>query len=119
MLNLAIQKSKMSKTIELKADNPEVIANVGNKLGYSFNEHISVGYWAEFEIEDESIIRHSGTDTVYNSPESMKEPGMPGADAAKTTFFFEAISTGTSLLIVRNIFRGEIENEYKFRITVS
>jgi hypothetical protein len=44
---------------------------------------------------------------------------MSGADAAKTTFFFEAISTGTSLLIVRNIFRGEIENEYKFRITVS
>jgi hypothetical protein len=109
----------MSKTIELKAENPEVQANAGNKLGYSFHEHMSVGYWAEFEIEDESVIRHIGTDTVYNTPERMREPGMSGADAAKTTFFFEAISTGTSLLIVRNIFRGEIENEYKFRITVS
>jgi predicted secreted protein len=109
----------MSKIVELKIDNTDVKVTIGVKLAYSFNEHMSVGYWAEFEIEDESVIRHSGTDTAYNSPERMNEPGMSGADAAKTTFFFEAISTGTSLLIVRNIFRGEIENEYKFRITVS
>ena len=109
----------MSKIFQLKAENSDIKVKTGDKLGYSFREHMSVGYWAEFEIEDESVIRHSGTDTVYNTPERMREPGMSGADAAKTTFFFEAISTGTSLLIMRNIFRGEIENEYKFRITVS
>lgn len=109
----------MPKTIELKAANSDVKAKIGDKLGYSFHEHMSVGFWAEFEIEDETVLRHSGTDTVYNTPERMNEPGMAGADAARTTFFFEAISTGTSLLVVRNIFRGDIESEYKFRINVS
>jgi hypothetical protein len=109
----------MPKTIELKAAKSDVKAKIGDKLGYSFHEHMSVGFWAEFEIEDETVLRHSGTDTVYNTPERMNEPGMSGADAARTTFFFEAISTGTSLLIVRNIYRGDVESEYKFRINVS
>lgn len=109
----------MPKTIELKAAHSDVKAKIGDKIGYSFHEHMSVGFWAEFEIEDETVLRHSGTDTVYNTPERMNEPGMAGADAARTTFFFEAISTGTSLLIVRNIYRGDIESEYKFRINVS
>jgi hypothetical protein len=109
----------MSKTIELKPENTDIKAKVGDKLGYSFHEHMSVGYWAEFEIEDETVLRHSGTDTVYNTPERMNEPGMAGADAARTTFFFEATAAGTTLLLVRNLFRGESENEYKFRINVS
>jgi len=109
----------MSKTFELKPENSDMKVKIGDKLGYSFSEQMSVGYWAEFEIEDENVVRHSGTDTAYNSPERINEPEISGADAARTTFFFEAISSGTSLLIVRNIFRGEIENEYTFRITVS
>ena len=115
----ALRTFYMSKSFELKAENSDIKAKIGDKLGYSFHEHMSVGYWAEFEIEDEKVVRHSGTDTVYNTPERMNEPGMSGADAARTTFFFEAIATGTTLLIVRNLFRGETENEYKFRINVS
>ena len=109
----------MSKTFELKPENSDIKVKIGDKLGYSFSEQMSVGYWAEFEIEDENVVRHSGTDTAYNSPERMNEEGISGADAARTTFFFEAMNIGTSLLIVRNIFRGDIESEYKFRINVS
>lgn len=109
----------MSKTFELKPENSDIKVKIGDKLGYSFSEQMSVGYWAEFEIEDENVVRHSGTDTTYNSPERMNEEGISGADAARTTFFFEAMNIGTSLLIVRNIFRGDIESEYKFRINVS
>jgi len=109
----------MSKTFELKPENSDIKVKIGDKLGYSFSEQMSVGYWAEFEIEDENVVRHSGTDTAYNNPERMNEEGISGADAARTTFFFEAMNIGTSLLIVRNIFRGDIESEYKFRINVS
>lgn len=109
----------MNKPIELKPENTDVRAALGDKISYSFYEHISVGFWAEFEIEDEDVIRHSGTNTTYDTPERMKEPGLTGADAARTSFFFEAIAVGTSMLIFRNIFRGNIETEYRFRITIS
>lgn len=106
------------KEIMLTPENTILNIRIGDQLKYRFHEHVSVGYWAEFEIEDESVIKHSGSNTIYNSPERMEEPGITGADAAETTFFFEALSEGTSLLIIRNLFRMIPETETRYRINV-
>ncbi len=106
------------KSFSLLPSNTDIRAEVGDEFTYSFNEHVSVGFMAEFDIEDESVLRHKGTNTNYETPERMEEPGITGADSAQTTFYFEAISKGTTLLIIRNLFRMDVESEYRFRITV-
>lgn len=107
------------KEIQLNPENTNLNLKTGDRLSYRFLEHVSVGYWAEFEIEDESVVKHIGSNTIYNTPERMEEPGITGADEAETTFYFEAISEGTTLLIIRNLFRMTPESEYRFRINVS
>lgn len=104
-------------TIELTSATSEVQVKCGDKLTYAYNEHISVGYTADFEIEDSGILKHSETNTVYRHPEKMKE-GMTGGDSASTTFVFEAQATGTTLLIIHKYFRFELEEEYTFRVNV-
>ena len=106
------------KKIPLVPSATDLKAEIGDELAYVFYEHVSVGYMAEFDIEDESVVRHKGSETIYEQPERMNEPGITGADAAQTTFYFEAMAKGTTLLIIRNIFRMDIESEYRFRITV-
>jgi hypothetical protein len=48
----------------------------------------------------------------------MKIEGISGADAASTVFVFSAFAEGTTLLLIRNIYRMELESEYRFRIHV-
>lgn len=105
-------------TIKLSPSEREVTVEKGDRLTYTYNEHISVGYTADFEIEDLHVLKHLETDTVYQYPEKMGE-GMTGGDAANTTFVFEACLSGTTLLIIRKYFRSELEEEYRFRINIS
>lgn len=109
---------EIMKKIKLLPSVTDIKAEVGDELAYVYYEHISVGYMADFDIEDESVVRHKGSETIYEQPERMNEPGITGADAAQTTIYFEAMVKGTTLLIIRNLFRMDIESEYRFRITV-
>lgn len=112
------QIQELMEIIKLSPLNEELNITKADQLEFSYREHISVGYTAEFEIENQEILIHQKTDIVYKSPERMKE-GMTGGDAATATFRFKAIAIGKTLLTIRKYFRGELETEYTFRINIS
>ena len=72
----------------------------------------------EFEIGDESVLRHIRTETEYLHPEKMKYPGWTGGDAEKGTWFFETVGAGKTTLIVKKIFRGTLESKCTVEIVV-
>ena len=106
------------KTLSIDSSISEYHLEIGDLLTFKFREHISVGFTADFEIEDESVLKHKETVTEYQNPERMKIEGISGADAASTVFVFSAFAEGTTLLLIRNIYRMELESEYRFRIHV-
>lgn len=111
-------KNKIMAIFKLSPIKKELDLEKGDQITYTYSEHLSVGVTADFEIENALVLKHLETDTAYLNPEKMEE-GMTGGDAANTTFVFEAISEGTTLLIIRKYFRSELEEEYTFRINVS
>jgi hypothetical protein len=104
--------------IKLDPLNKELNITKNDQLTFSYREHVSVGYTADFEIENNLVLEHTETETEYKHPERMKE-GMTGGDSARTTFKFKALMKGTTLLIIRKYFRFELEAEYTFRINIS
>lgn len=111
------QIKQRMQIITLSPFEQELNVKKNDQLKYSYTEHVSVGYTADFEIENQEILIHLETDTAYRYPEKMKE-GMTGGDAANTTFTFGAIAEGTTLLIIRKYYRSELETEYRFRINI-
>lgn len=102
------------KSIKLSPSTYELVTESGDEFYYEFKEHLTAGYSAEFEIEDESVIQHKNTETVYGQSESDKN--YP--DMVSTTFSFKAVSKGTSILLIKNLFNFILESEYRFRIKV-
>jgi len=100
------------KVIALSPSTKDVHIISGTKLTYSYQEHLSMGYTADFEIEDIGVLQHIGSETNFEQKQLNRN------DAATTTFIFEAISQGTTLLLIHNYFRSELEKEYQFRVTV-
>ncbi len=105
------------KVVKLFSFQKEFVLRKGDQCKYTYHEHVSVGYTADFEIEDSKVLKHLETNTRYEQPERMKH-GMAGGDAAETTFVFQAESFGTSLLWIRKYFRFDLEEEMQFRIIV-
>lgn len=106
------------KLIQLSSESKILHIEKGDRLLFTYTEHVSVGYTADFEIEDLSVLRHLETTTVYDHPEMLDDPMITGADEAKTTFLFEALSEGTTLLLISKYFRFEVEESLSFRIHV-
>lgn len=106
------------KVVKLSPLEKEYHAQSGDQFTFSYNEHVSVGYTADFDIENQEIVRHLKTDTVYEHPERLEDPQITGADSATTTFIFEAREKGTTLLFIQKYFRFELEEKFQFRITV-
>lgn len=106
------------KVVKLSPSKKEYHAQSGDLYTFAYNEHVSVGYTADFEIENQEVLGHHNTDTAYQHPERLKDPKITGADSATTTFTFEAREKGTTLLFIRKYFRFELEEEFQFRITV-
>ncbi len=104
-------------TIELSQFRTTLTVEKGAELHYSFNSHGSVGYGADYSIASPTIVRYVRTDMDYAHPEKMKA-GMSGADEATGTFVFEARAVGSTTLRVTEDFRGEIELEVEYSITV-
>ena len=90
---------------------------VGDVFYYRFHRHGSVGEDAEFEIKNNQIIEHIQTKTEYLHPERMK-PGWTGGDAEKGEWFFKAVRKGKTTLLIRILFRFEVESECAIEITV-
>lgn len=90
----------------------------GERFCVAFHRHGSVGEDAEFEITNPTVIAHEDTESVYLHPESMK-PGWTGGDAERCKWIFVALRPGTSDLIIRDMFRGEVESERTVNIVVT
>lgn len=92
--------------------------NVGDILLCKFHRHGSVGEDAEFDISDTDIIRHEDTETKYLHPEKMKQPGWTGGDAESGVWSFKAIKQGKTTLVVKVLFRFDVESEHPIEIVV-
>ena len=94
-----------------------ITLKVNEKTTYKFSLHASVGITAEYFISDENILQYIDSKVKYHHPERMKY-GMTGGDSATGTFIFKAIKKGETELIIKHLFRGDLEKEIRIKITV-
>jgi hypothetical protein len=106
------------KRIECLRDGSVTKLGMDEIVTLEFHRHGSVGENMEFEIGDESIIKHLRTETEYLHPEKMKYPGWTGGDAEKGTWFFGTVGIGITTLTVRKFFRGTMESKCSLKIIV-
>jgi hypothetical protein len=104
--------------VECKGNDTVLKLAVGDEFCYRFHRHGSVGEDAEFEIGDDSIIKHIDTHTEYVHPEHMKKPGWTGGDAERGKWFFKALKQGGTTLKINILFRFEIESSCTLSIIV-
>ena len=89
---------------------------VGERANYTGSVHGSVGMQKECWSSNQEIFKLIDKQFKFNKP--LVE-GETGGDAAKETYIFEALSVGTTEVIIQDWFRGELENEYKVKIIVT
>ena len=104
--------------VECKNEDTVLKISEGDEFYYQFHRHGSVGEDAEFEIGDNSIITHTGTETEYLHPEHMKKPGWTGGDAEKGKWFFKALKAGGTTLKINILFRFEVESSCTISIII-
>lgn len=101
---------KGMRKIECSEEDHSITLGQDETVFLEFHRHVSVGEEMEFEIGDESILMHLGTETEYIHPEKMKYPEWTGGDAEKGRWFFKTTTRGTTTLAVKKIFRGTLES---------
>lgn len=102
--------------IELNAlTSQKYTLKVGQKAFFKTKVHGSVGLGAEHEIEDTSIIQLVSDDIEFDSKENAE---MPGGDAAKKQFIFEALKAGKSKITINENYRGDLKKIASFTIEV-
>jgi len=106
------------KKIDCPEDGHEVRLGVNETVYFEFHRHGSVGENTEYEINDESVLRHLRTETEYLHPEQMKYPGWTGGDAEKGRWYFKTRGIGTTILTVKKFFRGTLESTCRVKIIV-
>ncbi len=104
--------------VECKGEDTVLKISVGDEFYYQFHRHGSVGEDAEFSIEDDSIITHTGTEAKYLHPEHMKKPGWTGGDAERGKWFFKALKAGGTTLKINILFRFKVESTCTITIIV-
>lgn len=103
--------------VDLSPGQAAVTVAPGTRLRWSFKSHASVGYDADYELDDSGVVVFVRRDTDYEQSEAQRA-GKTGADAATGTFVFEAREPGTASLQLRAQFRGAVESEARYAITV-
>lgn len=91
----------------------------GQKAYYPYRKHVSVGFDAECDIQDASVLTLLEVQTQYHTPDKLNEPGWTGGDNASSQFVFQAQLPGTTELRVRHMFRGRVEDDYTIKVDVS
>ncbi|TFG65354.1 MAG: hypothetical protein E4H36_00125 [Spirochaetales bacterium] len=89
----------------------------GQHLSYTFELYESVGFDADYRISDQSVLAFVERKEKYVNPKQMRQ-GMTGADDAEGTFVFRTLKPGRATLIILHLFRGDVEKEISFRLTV-
>lgn len=110
-------KQKSENLPRIECSGSAYTFKIGDEFYYQFHRHSSVGEDAEYQIKDEQIIEHIKTEIKYLHPEKMK-PGWTGGDAERGQWFFKAVSRGKTILLVRILFRFDVESECEIEITV-
>jgi len=110
-------KKKMIE-IECPSDGHSITLGMDEHVFFEFHRHVSVGEEMTFEIGNESILTHLGTETEYIHPEKMKYPEWTGGDAEKGKWYFKTVGTGKTTLAVNKIFRGTLESTCTVTIIV-
>jgi hypothetical protein len=93
----------------------EYKVKVGQIISYTFREHASVGISAEYDLSDVRVIKYKERKKVYKNPQ---KEGMTGGDDSSVSLIFEAMEKGSTDLIINEMFRGKIQNVFKFKIIV-
>lgn len=88
---------------------------IGQQVYYVADVHGSVGSTATAYSKDETVLAFQSNILQYNDEKAAE---MPGGDAASLYFVFDPVKVGTSDVIVTEMFRGEVKNEYTITITV-
>ncbi|MFX1559478.1 MAG: hypothetical protein ACFFBL_02710 [Promethearchaeota archaeon] len=109
---------KEATRIECRQDGDVVKLKKDELVSFEFFRHGSVGENMEFEIGDESILKHIRTETEYLHPEKMKYHDWTGGDAERGLWFFRTIGIGKASLTVSKIFRGTLESKCTIEIIV-
>jgi len=107
-----------AKKIECSESGSSYSFKAGDLFYYEFYRHGSVGKEVEFEISDGGVISQVDTHEEYVHPENMK-PGWTGGDLQKGQWFFRADKSGTTSILIRNVFRGRLESECRIEIVVT
>lgn len=95
----------------------EVAVEVGDELQFSLPIQESVGYDPRLSSYDKEVLKLKERKVEREHPEEMTE--ISGADEGKCIFVLEASSVGETELVFYQTFRGDVEEEYKFRVKVS
>ncbi len=91
--------------------------NVGDQFYVQYTRHGSVGIDAEIEVTGDGVVEVERREAEYLHPERLK-PGWTGGDKEHVRWFFRAIGPGTARIIVRRLFRFEVESECTIRAIV-
>lgn len=111
--------SKNKSSMEIVKINPltqsEYKIKLGQQISYSYREHGSVGISAEYDLSDGFILSLKERSKVYSNPDRKH---LDGGDNSTVTLIFEGKAIGSSDLIIRKMYRGDIKEELIFKITV-
>ncbi len=93
----------------------DVTISIGDIVYYAAGVHGSVGYSTSVDQPSGESIEFQKREFVYDDPENA---GLSGGDEGTEYYLFEAKEAGTSIVTVRNYFRGDLESEFKIKVTV-
>ena len=88
---------------------------VGQKAYYQTTVHGSVGVAARVNVDNSTILKLVDTHFAYKNAQKAK---MSGGDKGTKTFIFEALKSGSTTIIVKDVFRSRVKNTYKITINV-
>lgn len=114
--NQVIDKDIVNENLPIVGldDVSSVEVLVGQKMVYGYDLWPSVGYDADYSIDDTDIVAFLEKDEYTPSQPS----GFTGGDDGHGTFYFVAKSPGSTTIEIEHLFRGDIEKTVSVRIDV-
>lgn len=86
----------------------------GKTIGFKTSVHGSVGMAAEYEIEDEKILKFENSEVIYDNPGFQGT----GGDSGKKKFTFRGLEKGKTKVIIKKIYRGDLKEKIVLEIEV-
>ncbi len=106
-----------ARRVECREGSSEVHLSVGEYFYFEFGRHCSVGEDTEFSILDPDIVVLVRTEVEYLHPERLGT-GIIGADEERGRWYFRAVRQGTTKVVFRYLFRGDVDFECTLHVHV-